>query len=496
MMDEMRFGAILFSENGKAGFYVSHRVVLSVSDAGVPHAFAFEKFGECRVFVRNYAAVAFPEAMLGILNADRIFPDSVAMIAAALKADNVKTLAELEDFMHSEYGAVPEKFIVREVAGSSENDDALRKMDDFDPEKELNEKFAEARRKFGKRPNVLICGYTGVGKTSLVKAILGDIVPDNAIGFGKPTTQGFACYENDVIRVWDSKGLESGQTESEFRDAVRDFVRDRQSDPDVDNHIHLVWYAIQAPGARVTDCDLALIRNVFNRRGVFAGDDVIVVITKSEYLEADEKARFIQILTDAGVPEERIVFTSTRGGKPGCRDLVAASWKLLPEAYKDAFISAQRIDEKAKINAVYAKSGAAKTIIAGAVAAAAAAGAISLPLSDAAILVPMQIGMIASLAGLYGLNKEAVKMSMTPFVLKIIGVFTASSLLKIIPALGNAVNASVAGSITGALGVYVKKHFEECAVARIEKRPEPEFVFNMSLFKVAYAEYLKNPLKK
>lgn len=28
-----------------------------------------------------------------------------------------------------------------------------------------------------KRPNILVCGYTGSGKTTLIKAILGDVVP-------------------------------------------------------------------------------------------------------------------------------------------------------------------------------------------------------------------------------------------------------------------------------------------------------------------------------
>ncbi|MCQ2352042.1 MAG: hypothetical protein MJ033_01010 [Victivallaceae bacterium] len=487
MSDEMRFGAILISEKGTLGFYVSHRIVLSVSDTGILHAFSFEDFGKSRIFVRNNAAVAFPEAMLDVLNSDRVYPDSVAMISGALQMKNIATLADFEENMRTAYCAVPELF--EERIAASTDDPWRKKMEEDDPKKVFNEKLKEACKEFNKRPNVLVCGYTGAGKTSLAKAILGDVVPDGAIGFGKPMTQDFAHYENEDILVWDSKGLESGQTEEEFKSTIRSFVAGKQSDPDVDKHIHLVWYAIPAPGARVTDCDLALIKGVFNRSGALKGDDVIVVITKSEYLEAHEKAEFIRILTDAGIPENRIVFTSTRGGKPGCRELVNLSWQMLPDAYKDAFLSAQQVDKEAKIKAVYDKSGNAKKIIAGAVAAASSAAGVSLPLSDAALLVPLQIGMVASLAVLYGLNKEAVKMSMMPFILKVVGVFTASSLLKIVPVLGNIINAGVAGSLTGALGVYVKKHFEKCAVAKIENRPEPEFVFDMDRFKQFYESY-------
>ena len=124
----------------------------------------------------------------------------------------------------------------------------------FRRQKEFNNKYEEARQRFGKRLNILVCGYTGSGKSSLDKAILGDVVPDSAIGDGAPKTMGYNCYENDLVKIWDSKGLELGETEEPFIGETRRFVRFRQDDPNVDNRIHLVWYTIQGPGTRVTDC--------------------------------------------------------------------------------------------------------------------------------------------------------------------------------------------------------------------------------------------------
>ena len=66
---------------------------------------------------------------------------------------------------------------------------------------QLEKEIEKARQEMGKRPNILICGYTGSGKSSLTKAILGDIVPDNAIGHGAPKTMGFDCFENDLNKV-------------------------------------------------------------------------------------------------------------------------------------------------------------------------------------------------------------------------------------------------------------------------------------------------------
>ena len=94
---------------------------------------------------------------------------------------------------------------------------------------------------------------------------------------------GYDCYENELVRIWDSKGLENGEAEEVFTAHTRDFVREKQRDPDVDNHIHLVWYTIQGSGARVTDCDLNLIRNIFNP------EHVIVVVTKNDATRPRQK---------------------------------------------------------------------------------------------------------------------------------------------------------------------------------------------------------------
>ena len=99
--------------------------------------------------------------------------------------------------------------------------------------------------------------------------------------------------------------------------------------------------------------------------------------------------------------------------------------------------------------------------------------------------------MIASLAGLYGLRQEAVKQAALPFVAKLVGIFVASSLLKLIPGLGSAINATVAGTLTGAMGVFVRTNFENAAIAKVEGRPMPELTFDVELFKKFFAEYKK-----
>lgn len=484
-MNRLRFGALLF--NGKEfGFYLSHRIVLTVDGQGAVHAMAMSDFLPCHVFAVNGVAVSFPHALMTAAKSDGKFQNSFDFVKKMLDLPEKIILEDLNVMLKKWHGAKLEEFTIPVPEQEDNKQTEENDMEETDVIKEFNEKYNEARGKFGKRPNILVCGYTGSGKTSLVKAILGDVVPNDAIGDGRPKTMGYDCYENELVCIWDSKGLENGEAEEGFTAHTRDFVREKQRDPDVDNHIHLVWYTIQGSGARVTDCDLNLIRNIFNP------EHVIVVVTKNDATRPRQKDALLDALREAGVPRHRIVFTSDEeSGAVGCKELMRLSYEMLPEAYRDAFMEAQRIDMEARIKAIRDKAIKAKAIVATAVAAAGTAGAIPIPLSDAAVLVPIQITMIATLAGLYGLREEAVKQAALPFVAKMVGMFAASSILKLVPGLGSVVNATVAGALTGAMGCFVRCSFEESAIAKVEGRPVPPLIFDVELFRKFYDEYKK-----
>ena len=483
-MNHLRFGALLMMRGRRLGFYLSHRVVLTIPKPGPIRAAALKDFQPAQVFACQGIAVPFFEALVTATTTQKHFASSLEMVKHLLSLPEEFYLNDLIAYLKRRHGAELEEFSIP-VPQNHPTPSEKETMDTNEIIDEFNAKYNEARIQYtGKRPNILVCGYTGSGKSSLAKAILGDVVPDHAIGDGRPQTMGYDCYENELIRIWDSRGLENGQAEEEFTAQTRQFVRERQSDPNVDNHIHLVWCTIQGSGARVTDCDLNLIRNIFNP------EHVIVVITKADITRSTQQETMRNILLEAGVPAEHILFTSDAdSGATGCQALMELSHRMLPEAYRDAFLEAQRIDLEARRQAILAKRGKAKAIVATAVTAAAGAGAIPIPLSDAAVLIPIQITMIASLAGLYGLRKEAVKQSALPFVAKLVGVFASSSLLKLIPGLGSAVNAAVAATLTGAMGRFVRGNFEETALAKLEGRPTPNLVFDVELFKKFYLEY-------
>ena len=86
--------------------------------------------------------------------------------------------------------------------------------------KKLNEEFSKIKQEIQK-PNVLIAGATGVGKSSLINYIFGDKVAE--VGTGKPVTQKIDVYESDSsdVRIFDSKGYELGmQGDEDFYNNV------------------------------------------------------------------------------------------------------------------------------------------------------------------------------------------------------------------------------------------------------------------------------------
>src|SRR5690606_37607419 len=85
---------------------------------------------------------------------------------------------------------------------------------------------------------------------------------------------------------------------------------------------------------------------------------------------------------------------------------------------------------------------------------AALVGAVPIPVADAAVLVPIQGAMIAGISACYGLKLSVVTLAaeLLPALAAAGGTAAAASLLKLVPGLGSAVSATVAGVLTGAVG--------------------------------------------
>lgn len=352
---------------------------------------------------------------------------------------------------------------------------------------EFENKFNEAAS-FDKRPNILVAGYTGCGKTSLIRTVLGgEIVPRAGISNGKPCRIDFDSYENESIRLWDSRGLELGEKEDEFSGMMREFVSSCQDDPNVDEHIHLVWYLIQGNSARVTDCDVGLMKDIFTF------DDVIAVISKKDITKPAQTKAIREELLKAGVPEEHIIEVSdSEGGAVGCKELVELSHAMLPAAYRDAFMAAQSIDREAKAAKVADKKDRAIAIVSEAIEKAKAvkgeakltdkeSGDGSAQWNDVkAKLSVVLVELLAKLSGLYGLHSKEIKEDAVAFA------ETVLSDAEVLDAVRNddgELDGDSYGTLAGALGHFCRNNFEAYAIARIKCSPLPGLGFDPELFK-------------
>ncbi|MCX7066519.1 MAG: GTPase domain-containing protein [Methylococcales bacterium] len=136
--------------------------------------------------------------------------------------------------------------------------------------------------------NVVIVGQTGVGKSSLINYLFGKKVVE--AGVGRPVTPpGFHPVDSEInglpICFFDSFGLEVNGYENWILDLNEQF-KIRGVDKSAEQWFHSVFYCIQAGGARIQECDTAIIKKFIDEKY-----KVNVILTKCDQVGEDiEKA--------------------------------------------------------------------------------------------------------------------------------------------------------------------------------------------------------------
>ncbi|HCG7281255.1 TPA: 50S ribosome-binding GTPase [Vibrio parahaemolyticus] len=340
------------------------------------------------------------------------------------------------------------------------------------------EKEFEKQIKDIKAPNVMIVGGTGVGKSSLVNLIFGEKFAD--VGNGEPVTKGCHKYQKEgtPITVFDTEGYEiidGKEDNSNFKNVVISEIKKRKSEP-LSEQIHLFWYCISVSNHRITDYDLKNIKLLSDSA---IGANLAIVFTQCDNDELDENdegvtsREFKKLLQSKGIDNPCFETMLGQDDTLELDKLLLWSEENLPEdSFKESFVAAQKANLPQKHAMVK------KIILATSGSASAAAGLNPVPASDSLLLMPIQMGMAVSIAKVYGFSnmKNATMALMKSQIISLLGKQLATSFLKLIPGFGQLINASVAGSLTLALGYALKELYTQAYVHVLNTGENPDWL--------------------
>jgi uncharacterized protein (DUF697 family)/GTPase SAR1 family protein len=320
--------------------------------------------------------------------------------------------------------------------------------------KEFRSEFDKQRTKMG-RFNLAIFGKTGVGKSTLINAIFGQEVADT--GIGEPVTKGSRLHLDTVgqLGIVDTAGLEVGRDDKQILAELTRATKQMRRKP-LAEQLHLAWFCVRGMDRRfeATEAD-------FVRRLDQTGLPVIVVLTQVPTREGRYHPDALELASQIRAAELPIawdpILTYAKpdpfAGQPahGLQELLDASFRCAPKGVEYALAAAQTIDQKRK-------TWSAERDIALAAGSAAAAAAVPIPFTDAATLVPIQLGLMSRIAHLYkiGFDRAALVAIASTTATTQGGRSAFAALLKMVPGAGSvaggAIGAAVASSFTMALG--------------------------------------------
>lgn len=322
--------------------------------------------------------------------------------------------------------------------------------------------------------NVLVLGNSGVGKSTLINAVLGE--RKTKTGYGTVgTTKHLEVFENNEInfRLIDSVGFEPDF----FRrfqaiKAVQDWCKKTAKAGNENSKINVIWFCVDGTSRKLFSQS---IDSLAKAASVYKSVPVIAVITKS-YSRPDRESN-VQMVREAFsgrvgrklnlkgiipvVAELYRIDDTSFAPVDGIAELIQLTNDVMPEG----IAAADKDVEQYKLERT---NNFAHTLIGASTVSGVLIGAVPLPspLTDGAILSVIELAEVNGLAKLYGIKKSNQSTALFEKIVEIgtvsaVARATCGAVLKVIPVAGWIANAAVAGSFVAAIGEGTRYIFEQ-----------------------------------